>query len=125
MVFQKLTNEQKLNINAFMEKNGKEKASIYRALVMRGVDSKSAEKTALARTMGSGTPAANAPQTTSEAIEISPKKEPRRRKTADKENVSEDVDMVKAPAIPKPKSKGKVLKDKFEKNQDTTVEVLL
>ena len=44
MVFQKLTNEQKLNINAFMEKNGKEKASIYRALVMRGVDSKSAEK---------------------------------------------------------------------------------
>ena len=88
---------------------------------MRGVDSKAAEKTALARTMGSSTPAA----TTQTANEISPKKEPKRRKTADKENVSEDVDMVKAPAIPKPKSKGKVLKDKFEKNQDTTVEVLL
>ena len=73
--------------------------------------------------MGSGIPTANAPQTKSEPNEIPPKKEP--RKTADKENVSEDVDMVKAPAIPKPKSKGKVLKDKFEKNQDTTVEVLL
>ena len=122
MVFQKLSNEQKLSINSFLEKNGKEKAAIYRALVMRGVDSKAAEKTALARTMGSSTPAANVAQTPNE---IPPKKEARRKKTANKENVSEDVDMVKAPAIPKPKSKGKVLKDKFEKNQDTTIEVLL
>ena len=44
MVFQKLTNEQKLNINTFLEKNGKEKAAIYRALVTRGVDSKAANK---------------------------------------------------------------------------------
>ena len=122
MVFQKLSNEQKLSINSFLEKNGKEKAAIYRALVMRGVDSKAAEKTALARTMGSSTPAANVVQTPNE---IPPKKEARKKKTANTENVSEDVDMVKAPAIPKPKSKGKVLKDKFEKNQDTTIEVLL
>ena len=125
MVFQKLTNEQKLSINSFMEKNGKEKAAIYRALIMRGIDSKAAEKTTLARTMGSSTPAANVAQTANGASEIPPKKGARKKKTADKENVSEDVDMVKAPATPKPKPKGKVLKDKFEKNQDTTVEVLL
>ena len=44
MVFQKLSNDQTIHINSFLEKNGKEKAAIYRALVMRGVDSKSAEK---------------------------------------------------------------------------------
>ena len=124
MVFQKLSNEQKQHINSFLEKNGKEKAAIYRALVMRGVDSKAAEKTALARTMGSGPSATISSAPSSQQAEIPPKNEAK-KKRGKKEEVSEDVDMVKAPAVPKPKAKSKVRKDKFEKNQETTVELVL
>ena len=134
MVFQKLSNEQKININSFLEKHGKEKAAIYRALVMRGVESKAAEKTALTRTMGSGSSAANpaekatagktATQPTDQT-EIPPKNEPKKRR-GKKEEVSTDVDMVKAPAVPKPKAKGKIQKEKFEKSSaDTTVEMVI
>ena len=131
MVFQKLSNEQKININSFLEKHGKEKAAIYRALVMRGVESKAAEKTALTRTMGSGSSAANPVERATAAktatqpadqTEIPPKNKRRGKK----EEVSTDVDMVKAPAVPKPKAKGKIQKEKFEKNSnDTTVEMVI
>ena len=124
MVFQKLSNEQKQQINSFLEKNGKEKAAIYRALVMRGVDSKAAEKTALTRTMGSGPPAATSSAPSNQQAQIPPKNDTK-KKRGKKEEVIQDVDMVKAPAVPKPKAKGKVLKDKFEKNQETTVEMVL
>ena len=134
MVFQKLSNEQKLNINSFLEKNGKEKAAIYRALVMRGVDSKAAEKTALARTMGSGSSAANPVEKATvgktaaqpaDQSEIPPKNEAKKRR-GKKEDTSNDVDMVKAPAAPKPKAKGKIKKEKFEKSSDdTTVEMVI
>ena len=134
MVFQKLSNEQKIHINSFLEKNGKEKAAIYRALVMRGVDSKSAEKTALSRAMGSGSSAANPVEKAAvgktaikptDQTEIRPKNEPTKRR-GKKEEVSTDVDMVKAPAVPKLKAKGKVQKEKFEKNSnDTTVEMVI
>ena len=134
MVFQKLSNEQNIHINSFLEKSGKEKAAIYRALVMRGVDSKAAEKTALARTMRSGSSAAipvekaavgKTATKPTDQTEILPKNEPKKRR-GKKEEVSTDVDMVKAPAVPKPKAKGKVQKEKFEKNSnDTTVEMVI
>ena len=124
----------KIHINSFLEKNGKEKAAIYRVLVMRGVDSKSAEKTALSRAMGSGSSAANPVEKAAvgktatkptDQTEILPKNEPKKRR-GKKEEVSTDVDMVKAPAVPKLKAKGKVQKEKFEKNSnDTTVEMVI
>ena len=101
---------------------------------MRGVDSKAAEKTALARTMGSGSSAANpvekaavgkAATKPTDQTEIPPKNESKKGR-GKKEEVSTDVDMVKAPAVPKPKAKGKVQKEKFEKNSnDTTVEMVI
>ena len=101
---------------------------------MRGVDSKSAEKTALSRAMGSGASAAipvekatvgKTATKPTDQTEIPPKNEPKKRR-GKKEEVSTDVDMVKAPAVPKPKAKGKVQKEKFEKNSnDTTVEMVI
>ena len=101
---------------------------------MRGVDSKSAEKTALSRAMGSGSSAANPVERAAvgktatkptDQTEILPKNEPKKRR-GKKEEVSTDVDMVKVPAVPKLKAKGKVQKEKFEKNSnDTTVEMVI
>ena len=95
------------------------------------MDSKAAEKTALARTMGSGSSAANPVEKAAvgktatkptDQTEIPPKN----KRGGKKEEVSTDVDMVKAPAVPKPKAKGMVQKEKFEKNSnDTTVEMVI
>ena len=101
---------------------------------MRGVDSKSAEKKCAEQSNGSGSSAANPVEKAAvgktatkptDQTEIPLKNESKKRR-GKKEEVSTDVDMVKAPAVPKPKAKGKVQKEKFEKNSnDTTVEMVI
>ena len=80
---------------------------------MSGVDSKAAEKTALARTMGSGSSAPNPVEKATvgktaiqpaDQTEIPIKNEPKKRR-GKKEEISNDVDMVKALAAPKQKAK--------------------
>ena len=59
----------------------------------------------------------------SQNIRVRTKREERRGK---KEEISNDVDMVKDPAAPKQKAKGRIKKERFGKsNQDTTVEMVI
>ena len=125
MTFKKLSEDDKAKINEFKEKHGKENLGAYRALLMRGVDSKQALETINKR--NNMKPIAEVPEVAKPKPKGRAKKQIPPPPPTPEESKSEpmEVDDVKAPK-PKPRpKKEKIKKEQFEKKKENIEETTI
>lgn len=122
MTFKKLSEDDKAKINEFKEKYGKENLGTYRALLMRGVESKQALETINKRS--NMKPIAEVPEVAKPKPRGRAKKEIQAPPTSPVEIKSDpmEVDDVKAPKPKTKPKKEKIKKEQFEKKKENVDE---